>query len=477
MLNAGQTQNPKPTNTAIINMSEKKQLSTLPTVIDLFAGAGGFSLAALNCGLKVLAAVELDRDACQTYRNNIIANRTPTTRLYEKDILALSATQLREDLKLKPGELDILIGGPPCQGFSTHRINDKGVNDPRNKLLLRYFDFVKALQPRLFLVENVPGLLWPRHAGYLEKFQRAAQENGYTMLPPVRLNARDYGVPQNRERVFLLGIRADIDASALRWPPAPTHFSPNSSGQAVWQNAAVAFEPPSTTDASKLLQALGPEKLAQLQFGQPVPSPAQDACAVHMRHTPALLGRFAQTPVNGSRTDIAFRLTCHKNDYPGHKDVYGRIRLAQPGPTITTGCFNPSKGCFLHPWLDHGISVRHAARLQTFPDDFIFAGGMTNQGKQVGNAVPVELGVQLLMCLKAFLASKPKQGKASARRLKQPTLANMPLNLKPHTVAPDAHTCVAERIGMAATVYYLPLPLFPPRGHGGGMSGSDGSAA
>ena len=243
----------------MINMSEKNQPSNVPTVIDLFSGAGGFSLAALHCDLNVLAAVELDRDACQTYRNNIIANRTPTTRLYEKDILALSGTQLREDLKLKPGELDILIGGPPCQGFSTHRINDKGVNDPRNKLLLRYFDFVKTLQPRLFLVENVPGLLWPRHAGYLEKFQRAAQENGYTMLPPVRLNARDYGVPQNRERVFLLGIRADIDAAALVWPPAPTHFAPNSSRQAVWQNAAVAFEPPSSTEADKLLQALVPD--------------------------------------------------------------------------------------------------------------------------------------------------------------------------------------------------------------------------
>lgn len=420
-------------------MTPNKPHSPAPTVIDLFSGAGGFSLAALHCGLNVLAAVELDRDACQTYRTNIVAKRTPSTRLYETDILALSATQLRADLKLQPGELDILIGGPPCQGFSTHRIHDQGVNDPRNTLLLRYFDFVKALQPRLFLVENVPGLLWPRHAAYLDRFQHIAQENGYTMLQPVCLNARDYGVPQNRERVFLLGIRADIDATALVWPPAPTHFAPNSGAQAIWQNAAVAFEPPSPNAANKLLQALGPEKLTQLQFGQPVPSPEQDACAVHMRHTPALLARFAQTPVNGSRTDIAFRLACHKDGYPGHKDVYGRIRLAQPGPTITTGCFNPSKGRFLHPWLDHGISVRHAARLQTFPDDFIFSGGMTNQGKQVGNAVPVELGVQLLMCLKAFLASKPKQGKGSTRRLKQTTLANTPLNLKPHTVAPDAH--------------------------------------
>ncbi|EAQ7687902.1 DNA cytosine methyltransferase, partial [Salmonella enterica] len=93
---------------------------------------------------------------------------------------------------------------------------------------------------------------------------------------------------------------------------------------------------------------------------------------------------------------VDFRLPCHSNGYVGHKDVYGRIRLSLPGPTITTGCFNPSKGRFLHPWDNHGITVRQAARFQTFPDDYIFSGGIISQGKQVGNAVPVNLGKILL---------------------------------------------------------------------------------
>jgi DNA (cytosine-5)-methyltransferase 1 len=382
-------------------------------VIDLFSGAGGFSLAALNCGLNVIAAVELDKDACKTYQNNIIASRSPKTKLYEKDIVKLDLADVLGDLTLTPGDLDILIGGPPCQGFSTHRINGKGVDDPRNQLLLRYFDFVRELRPRLFLVENVPGLLWPRHAAYLHDFQKAAKESGYTILGPVKLNAKNYGVPQNRERVFILGVRHDIDAEALVWPPAQTHFAPNTTGQAVWKNASVAFEPPPAEIKEKMLTVKGLENSAKLTYGKAISSKEADASAVHMQHTLPLVERFVQTPINGSRTDIEFRLPCHEDGYPGHKDVYGRIRLAQPGPTITTGCFNPSKGRFLHPWLHHGIAIRHAARLQTFPDDFVFCGGMTNQGKQVGNAVPVELGAHLLQCLKMFLAMPTTQNDAT----------------------------------------------------------------
>ena len=120
-----------------------------------------------------------------------------------------------------------------------------------------------------------------------------------------------------------------------------------------------------------------------------------------MNHSKIMLERFKVTPINGSREDISFRLPCHQNNYSGHKDVYGRIRLSQPGPTRTTGCFNPSKGRFLHPWDNHGITIRHAARFQTFPDDYIFMGGIISQGKQVGNAVPIRMGKEILKsCLK-----------------------------------------------------------------------------
>ncbi|MBV6819009.1 DNA cytosine methyltransferase [Rahnella sp. PD12R] len=358
--------------------------------VDLFCGAGGFSLAALNSGVAILAAVELDDDASATYKKNIIDKRSLETRLFNEDIFEINIDDFIGKLNFE-GELDLLIGGPPCQGFSSHRINDQGVDDPRNELLIRYFDFVNKLKPKAFIVENVPGLLWERHKSYLDRFKEISEESGYEILGPVKLNAKDYGVPQNRSRVFILGIKKGEQFDRTQWPPKATHFKPKK-GTPEWRNASEVFEKPTVEELDKIKLVLGEHISKSLIFGEGLRPLTEDASAIHMTHTQALTERFISTPINGSRCDIDFRLPCHVGDYLGHKDVYGRIRLAQPGPTMTTGCFNPSKGRFLHAWKHHGITIRHAARLQTFPEDFIFTGGITNQGKQVGNAVPVKMG-------------------------------------------------------------------------------------
>lgn len=128
------------------------------------------------------------------------------------------------------------------------------------------------------------------------------------------------------------------------------------------------------------------------------PIPKDDPCNIHMIPTQRMEERFKATILNGSRTDAGeeFQLKCHSNGYEGHKDVYGRMMIHLPSNTITTGCHNPSKGRFVHPWENHGITLRHAARLQTFPDDFIFIGNSTEQARQIGNAVPPELGTALI---------------------------------------------------------------------------------
>jgi DNA (cytosine-5)-methyltransferase 1 len=359
--------------------------------IDLFSGAGGFSLAAHNLGVNILAAVEYDSNACETYRINLVEERNQNTHIINKDILQISPLDLLSSLALDKGELDILIGGPPCQGFSSHRINDAGIDDPRNKLLLRYFDFVKVLQPKVFLIENVPGLLWKRHELYLQKLKNLSKRNSYKILGPIKINAKDFGVPQNRNRVFILGVRSDINTKAISWPPKPSHYA-SGKGSPEWVNASVAFASPPQLVIDSLIEKIGPELGNSLKYGTATLEATDDSSSIHMSHTKDLVDRFSKTPINGGRTDLAFRLPCHSGDYVGHKDVYGRIRLGQPGPTITSGCFNPSKGRFLHPWKNHGITIRHAARLQTFPDSFIFSGGITSQGTQVGNAVPVLLG-------------------------------------------------------------------------------------
>jgi DNA (cytosine-5)-methyltransferase 1 len=363
--------------------------------IDLFAGAGGFSLAALNSGVKVLAAVEFSENACETYRTNFIEKRKEETCLHNIDILKLNPKDFRNELGLEVGELDLLMGGPPCQGFSSHRILNKGVNDPRNQLLVRYFDYVRELKPKVFLIENVPGILWKRHEFHLQKFKSLSKANGYRLLGPIKVNAKDYGVPQNRQRVFILGAHTSVDISSIQWPPNPTHFKPGE-GMPEWNNASTVFEVPPKCKVQELASKIGKELVHSLKFGSSILKAEQDPSALHMTHTEALIERFAETPINGGREDIKFRLKCHAEGYVGHKDVYGRIRLAQPGPTMTAGCFNPSKGRFLHPWRNHGITIRHAARFQTFPDDFIFAGGITSQGVQVGNAVPMLLGEAII---------------------------------------------------------------------------------
>lgn len=383
------------------------------TAVDLFAGAGGFSLGACNIGINVLAAIELDNDACQTYKNNISAKNSKKTKIYNQDILEINPKTFREALQLKPAELDCLIGGPPCQGFSRHRFKNQGIDDPRNQLILRYFDFVRELKPKFFLVENVPGLLWKRHELYLQKFKHLAKENNYKLYTPEKINAKDYGIPQNRSRIFILGVRSDMEVTNLEWPPPATHFDPSSNKQS-WVPASSVFSKPPEGVLDKLKKLITNDDDLILPSSITVTTSAEhDSSSIRMNHREDLIARFAQTPINGSREDISFRLPCHANGYKGHKDVYGRIRLAQPGPTMTTGCTNPSKGRFLHPWKNHGITVRHAARFQTFPDSFVFSGGIISQSKQVGNAVPVKLAEVILQEVIDGLAIK-KQDSSGA---------------------------------------------------------------
>lgn len=384
------------------------------SAIDLFAGAGGLSLAAKNSGIDVLAAVEFDNIATETYRKNIVDSDFPTC-VFNQDINDVDIQGLMKYQGLKKGQLDILLGGPPCQGFSSHRIKNSGVDDPRNKLLLRYFDFVKELMPKVFLVENVPGLLWERHKMYLANFTKETKKLGYKIIcnKPIILNAKDYGVPQNRKRAFILAVRNDVYEKRIQWPPAPTHFNPNNK-LPTWKTASTVFEKPSKKILDELHKIYSKKNdwtkdesskfIKSLEFGTPVAK--DDPCNIHMNHTPALTERFQQTPLNGSREDIDFTLPCHVN-YKGHKDVYGRIFFHLPANTITTGCNNPSKGRFVHPWKNHGITLRHAARLQTFPDEFVFLGNSTEQARQIGNAVPIKLGEVLLDSIIEQILFKP----------------------------------------------------------------------
>ena len=327
--------------------------------------------------MKIVAAVEVDRHACNTYRRNLVKDGVP--KLYEFDINELDPNTLIDDCFSDIATCDIVLGGPPCQGFSVHRINDAGKGDPRNELIHRYFEFVSMLQPRAFLLENVPGMLWPRHAGVLKKFYSEAKRAGYNVLPPAVLDARDYGIPQRRKRVFILGLRVDV-LEPSDWIPPKTHRSladlRRYQGLKPWVPCAAVFKRKNRKS---------------------------DPSNIHMQHSTELVALFKRTPANGgSRQDSGRVLPCHQ-DHDGHKDVYGRIDPSKPAPTMTTACINPSKGRFLHPTKHHGITLRQAARLQGFPESFVFKGGLISGGVQVGNAVPVRLAQLLLRRLGEIL--------------------------------------------------------------------------
>jgi len=347
--------------------------------IDLFSGAGGFSVAAASVGIPVRLAIESNLHAANTLSNNIALFQDQPCKVLNADIKKLSAYDLATEYFGDDEQCHLVLGGPPCQGFSSHRLKNAGVKDSRNSLIHTYFDFVRAFRPMAFLMENVPGMLWDRHKDYVDDFYAVGSETGYSVLPPVVLDARDYGVPQRRKRVFILGLSSEVSTGLLQWPPNPTHGSPTAIRKdptlEMWKNCDSVFEPARSGDPND----------------------------IHMNHSPELISAFEKTPKNGgSRRDSGRLLPCHVG-HDGHKDVYGRIDPSVPAPTMTTACINPSKGRFVHPVDNHGITVRQAARIQTFPDSYVFEGGLTAAGKQVGNAVPVDLAKLLVGTIGSFL--------------------------------------------------------------------------
>lgn len=319
-----------------------------PTAVDLFCGCGGLTVGLKRAGFRVLGAVDVDPLSVKTYK----ANHRDVT-LWEKDIRELDPQELLDALGLEKGGLDLLAGCPPCQGFSTMRTLNGAllVDDPRNDLLLEFERFVEALLPRAVMMENVPGLADDKR---FEAFLRKLKKLGYLGAHRV-LNAAEYGVPQRRRRLIYL--------------------------------AGLGMEIPFADKAAKM-------KTVEEAIGG-LPKAGQSGDPVHdmpENRTPKVLEVIRLIPKDGgSRRDLPekFQLECHKRCH-GFKDVYGRMAWKEVAPTITSGCFNPSKGRFLHPEEDRAITMREASLLQGFPRRYKFP---TTDNKSavalmIGNALP-----------------------------------------------------------------------------------------
>lgn len=343
-----------------------------PTVVDLFCGCGGVTQALKTSRFRVVAAVDNDPVACESYRFN-----HPSVNLYDKDIGEVNPKTIwHRDLERR--NLDLLVVCSPCQPFSQHNQNRK--EDERERLILSVVPFARDLKPRLIFFENVPGLKRDRFAPILASLRKQLDDLGYVLGEPEELDAADYGVPQRRRRCVMLARRGAP-------PPAlPKPVSPQ--GRRVTVRAAIAG-------------------LARLASGE---ADERDPLHYARTHQAIALERLRHIPKNGgSRSDLPKRLwlECHR-ERKGHPDVYGRMGWDDVAPTLTTGCTDVTRGRFAHPEDDRAISLREAARLQTFPDTYHFAGPLKDIARQIGNAVPVRFVEELAPVLKDAVRKGPR---------------------------------------------------------------------
>ena len=327
---------------------ETRILMRKPQAIDLFCGCGGLTTGLRQAGFWVRGGVDLDPLALECYRLN-----HPRTKSLRADITTLRSTDLERAFGIKRGQLDLLAGCPPCQGFSamTTRNGHRKVDDPRKALVREYRRLALGLRPKSILMENVPGLV---HDEEFSDFVETLERRGYCVRWGL-LDAGRFGVPQRRRRLILMagqGFKIDLPHAVEGWVSVR-------------------------------------ETIGDLPTAGRSGDSAHDHGESRSQKVRDLIRRIPHD--GGSRQALgqAAQLECHRR-VDGFKDVFGRMAWDEPAPTITSGSVNPSKGRFLHPTEDRSITIREAALLQSFPPDYLFPmnGGKFPNARLVGNAIP-----------------------------------------------------------------------------------------
>lgn len=328
----------------------------MQTAVDLFCGSGAVSWGLKQAGFSVVGAIDLDSTACSTYRAN-----HPEVELIEKDIRRVKPIDFLRSIG--DCDIDLLVVCAPCQPFSS-RNRKKAQNDDRSRLVLESLRFVSELNPKMVFFENVPNI--GKTSVFNELAKRLAQI-GYFLSTPQRIDAAELGVPQRRARMILIGAKNE---SLLN----EAQKIPKKSRQTVSESIRNLPIPPVSTPVS-----------------------GGDPLHFSRRHSALNIARLRHIPHDGGSRDVLpdhLILTCHKK-LEGKKnsflDTYGRMKWDDVAPTLTTGCTDITKGRYAHPVQDRAITLREAARLQSFPDSYVFAGNSAQIATQIGNAVPPKM--------------------------------------------------------------------------------------
>jgi DNA (cytosine-5)-methyltransferase 1 len=373
------------------------------TVIDLFCGAGGLSEGFRQAGFHVLAGQDFDDQAGATF-----AKTHPEATFIGGPIQDVTPQQLLKAAGKKRGEIDVIVGGPPCQGYSVYN-HQRGDSDPRAGLFREYLRIVKGIQPRWLVMENVTGITSIAGGKIVEEIFSGMESLGYRVEMKV-LKAEEFGVPQERRRVFFIATRTDAPILF----PEPTHGPGLLPFVTVWD---------AISDLPKLANGDKPEPRGYAKQPQNgYQALLRGDCTVVQNHTAPRLSqinedRMRHIPPGGSWRDIprellpAGMLKAKRSD---HTKRYGRPRKTDLACTILTKC-DVHWGAFIHPVQDRALTVREAARLQSFPDFFTFQGSRTEQYVQVGNAVPPLLGKRVaesLLLADTMTVTPKKRGRA-----------------------------------------------------------------
>jgi DNA (cytosine-5)-methyltransferase 1 len=347
------------------------------TAVDLFCGSGGLSRGLVAAGFNVLAAVDWWQPAINTYKQNFVHPA------FQADIRQLSSSELLTRIGMPDAQIDLIAGGPPCQGFSIQRIGSD--DDARNDLIFEFARFVRELKPRMFLMENVPGLLGKRGLPFAKRFEELLEEVGYSVRK-IRINTAEYGLPQIRKRIFYYGWSENVEQEftfphSVRLP-------------AAFQTVSQAIGDLPTAADSRIEADIDPLHWA-------------------MRVSPLNLQRLKLIPAGGGFEDlpVEMRVNCHKAGASkiGHRNVYGRLDPDKPAVTVTARFDSFTRGKFAHPHENRNITLREGARLQTFPDTFQFVGSQEEITALIGNAIPPMMAEIVAKAIYSHLARKSSE--------------------------------------------------------------------
>ncbi len=370
-------------------------------IIDLFAGCGGLSLGFELAGFDIPLAIEKDEWASETYKKN-----HPNTNVITGDITQI--IDLKNILSKENLPIDGIIGGPPCQGFSLSGNRDK--NDPRNSLFMEFVRFVKYYNPKFFVMENVTGILSMKtkdNQNVKDLILKEYYQAGYN-VKICKLNAAEYGVPQSRLRIIFIGIRKDIKFNENEIGPKPFLFGKD---QITVEQAIMDLPQINSGEGSDQLEYNITAQNDYQQWARKNSNAIYNHIA--MRHTKRLIERFENIGFGQSVADVS---ECHQQRKRGDASkisgkVYSQNNMRpfpnKPSPTVPASF----QSNFIHPYLNRNFTAREGARLQSFPDTYIFCGKRTtmsweknlSQYQQIGNAVPPLLAKAIAENIKSYL--------------------------------------------------------------------------